>query len=777
MNPLIKVTWEDVPENFTPEKLRRVKTYFQEKYKAKNVQIVTKTLSNVKNTKLNSLEVSDNILDNQYQKTLMKDFINENNINIKWELVDRLDNRVNSQIDKLNENKVRYNKWFIKKVEFSNFLSFGDNNTIDFTNLDGITVIESTPKNFGGKSTSSVDLLMYLFFNTTTKTKTNAEIFNKFTDVDEVKVRGEVNIDGNDYVIERKSIRKKTKAGEYNVSSKLEFFKIKEDGTVENLTGEQRRETETFIESAIGTEEDFLSTILTTGYNLEELIESKPTARGQILTKFLGLESLKVKEEYAKEIFNDWSKKLVSNTFNITQLEIDNGSYKESIENSNNQIITLNDLLVQTTERLNDLERQRDKVLSSRNNDIDKDLINTNPTLLQREIETLTSSKISAENLANTIDVTEPSKYYNEDEHNILIKFLNGLRAKQMFTQKEILDKQKLVKQLETGSFCPTCNRALDEIDHSVEIKNIKDAIVGLEKDLSDLISDIEGKETESAEFNTLKTEYDNYEKNKLRKARYELEVGQKQLEIDGKQRRLDNYESNKKKLEDNQKIDAEVIRIKTHIETANADIRMTNTNIDKHNNNISNMIEKIATNEDLIKKIKAEEELMNVFKTYLTIYGKNGISKVILKNMIPLLNDELHRLLVDSCYFILEMNINEKNEVEFIMIDTETRVAKPLNSGSGYERTIASLAIRSVLTKISSLPKPNIVVMDEVFGKVADENLELVGEFFKKIKNYFEHIFVISHNTLIRNWSDNLIMIKKEENISSIDYISTKIS
>jgi DNA repair exonuclease SbcCD ATPase subunit len=777
MNPLIKVTWEDVPENFTPEKLRRVKTYFQEKYKAKNVQIVTKTLSNVKNTKLNSLEVSDNILDNQYQKTLMKDFINENNINIKWELVDRLDNRVNSQIDKLNENKVRYNKWFIKKVEFSNFLSFGDNNTIDFTNLDGITVIESTPKNFGGKSTSSVDLLMYLFFNTTTKTKTNAEIFNKFADVDEVKVRGEVNIDGNDYVIERKSIRKKTKAGEYNVSSKLEFFKIKEDGTVENLTGEQRRETETFIESAIGTEEDFLSTILTTGYNLEELIESKPTARGQILTKFLGLESLKVKEEYAKEIFNDWSKKLVSNTFNITQLEIDNGSYKESIENSNNQIITLNDLLVQTTERLNDLERQRDNVLSSRNNDIDKDLINTNPTLLQREIETLTSSKISAENLANTIDVTEPSKYYNEDEHNILIKFLNGLRAKQMFTQKEILDKQKLVKQLETGSFCPTCNRALDEIDHSVEIKNIKDAIVGLEKDLSDLISDIEGKETESAEFNTLKTEYDNYEKNKLRKARYELEVGQKQLEIDGKQRRLDNYESNKKKLEDNQKIDAEVIRIKTHIETANADIRMTNTNIDKHNNNISNMIEKIATNEDLIKKIKAEEELMNVFKTYLTIYGKNGISKVILKNMIPLLNDELHRLLVDSCYFILEMNINEKNEVEFIMIDTETRVAKPLNSGSGYERTIASLAIRSVLTKISSLPKPNIVVMDEVFGKVADENLELVGEFFKKIKNYFEHIFVISHNTLIRNWSDNLIMIKKEENISSIDYISTKIS
>ena len=66
---------------------------------------------------------------------------------------------------------------------------------------------------------------------------------------------------------------------------------------------------------------------------------------------------------------------------------------------------------------------------------------------------------------------------------------------------------------------------------------------------------------------------------------------------------------------------------------------------------------------------------------------------------------------------------------------------------------------------------------MDEVFGKIADENLEMVGEFFKKIKTYFDHIFVISHNTLIRNWSDNLLMVKKEDNVSSVDYITPKIS
>jgi phosphohistidine phosphatase SixA len=52
-----------------------------------------------------------------------------------------------------------------------------------------------------------------------------------------------------------------------------------------------------------------------------------------------------------------------------------------------------------------------------------------------------------------------------------------------------------------------------------------------------------------------------------------------------------------------------------------------------------------------------------------------------------------------------------------------------------------------------------------------------MVGEFFKKIKNYFEHIFVISHNPLIRNWSDNMIMITKEDNVSSIEEIKTKIN
>jgi hypothetical protein len=150
-NPFIRVDWEDYPENITQERVKRMKAYFQKKYNSTDVKIIVKTLSNTSNTKLKSLEVSDNILDPQYQKTLIKDFMEENKIGVKWELIDRLDNKVNGEIDKSRQDKVRFNKWYIEKVEFSNFLSYGDNNEIDFSGLEGITAVESFPKNFGGK--------------------------------------------------------------------------------------------------------------------------------------------------------------------------------------------------------------------------------------------------------------------------------------------------------------------------------------------------------------------------------------------------------------------------------------------------------------------------------------------------------------------------------------------------------------------------------------------------------------------------------------------------
>ena len=777
-DPFIKVEWEDSPENLTHERIKRVKEYFKKKYNTNHVNVITKVALTTSNAKLKSLDVSENILDPIYQKNLMKDFIEENGIDIKWELIERLDNRVNGDIDKSRENKVRYNKWFIRKIEFSNFLSFGDNNVINFDELGGITTVESNPKNFGGKTNATVDLFLYLFFNSTTKGKTALEIFNEYrTDCNEVNVKGYLVIDDTEYIIERKVVRKKSKLGVFSAKGSLEFYKIDGAGEEINLAGEQRRETEVFITEAIGTEEDFMSTILTTGRNLEDLVDAKPTARGAVLTRFLGLESLKMKETVCKEIYSEWSKKLVSNTYNITQLETDNEECETSITESKGQIAKLGVDVTNFEQKLKELGEKRDKVLLSKNKDVDQDLINTNPTRLKAEIDELKTKQTTAQTTAKGILVKEPSTYYSEDDHAVKTKQITDLTISGGGVHGEITRNENLVHQLETGKFCPTCKQELKGVDHSNEIKETKELIVKLKETLANNEKIMTGLKEEEAVFSVLKKEYDSYEREKLRKEKLELEIERFQMDIDKSQKKLDNYDSNKNKLEENQKIDRELVILKTQIDTTSADISQSKIFIERHEANIITRTEKIKTNGDLIKKIKTEEELIGTFKIYMTIFGKNGITKVIMKNMIQLLNQELHRVLSDSAEFQLELNINEKNELEFLKIDNETRVVKKLESGSGYEKTVASLALRSVLTKVSSLPKPNIVVMDEIFGKIADENLELVGELFKKIKNYFEHIVVISHNQLIRNWSDNLIVVKKDDNVSAIESITMKIS
>ena len=183
----------------------------------------------------------------------------------------------------------------------------------------------------------------------------------------------------------------------------------------------------------------------------------------------------------------------------------------------------------------------------------------------------------------------------------------------------------------------------------------------------------------------------------------------------------------------------------------------------------IKSLNEKIIKNNEYIVTITQEFEKERIYKIYSEIFGKNGISKIIMKTMMPLINSELQRLLQDSSYFRLEIRISDKNEVEFWMIDNSTGVEKLMVSGSGYERTIASLAIRAVLSKVCSLPKPNVIVFDEVFGKISNDNLEMVYEFFVKIKTYFDKILIITHNPMLSQWSDGVIKIEKTDNVSKV--------
>jgi DNA repair exonuclease SbcCD ATPase subunit len=763
-NPYIQVVWEDFPENFTQEKIKSVKQYFQKKYNSNTVNIITKT--KVSDDVTSNVDISFNLLDENYQIKLIDEFLKvKGNEGFKDEVLS-LNTFVDNQLKSSEDEVTPFKKWFIKNIEFSNFLSYGDNQKIDFEKCNGITIIESNPPNFGGKTVLSVDLLLFLFFNETTKTSKAEEIFNRFTEKNKVLVKGEIVIDGDEYIITRVIERKLSKKGEWNVKTELDFFKKLSDGSIINFTGEQRRETESFIKKSIGTKEDFLMTILTTASNLEELIDSKPTARGQVLSRFMGLDYLKRKEEIGKLKYSEFSKSMLSNVYNSEQLKSDIETYKERIQEVNETLTTLNNDLIVIQNRIIDGQNYRDKLLRDKFTDIDLEISNLIPTKVQEEINGLDFEKSQLIEKINSIKVIEPSEFYHEDKHDEVkeqIKTLTKEITEINFTIKTI---EELKKSVNGGIKCDHCGielmnaeitqRKINELDGYITQKNEKD---GLMNDLSD----------KELSFVNLKKEFDEYEKNKLIKEKYEITLESVELKITGLKDKLKKYFEIQDKIAKNNEIDSNIIKANLLMDKLEREKTSLTSNISTNQNTIQNLNDKISNNLNLIEKITKESYQEKIYKIYLDIFGKNGISKMIMKTMMPLINSELQRLLEDSSHFRLEVRINEKNEVEFVMIDNNTQVEKDMSSGSGFERTIASLALRSVLSKICSLPKPNVIVFDETFGKVSNENLEMVGEFFSKIKEYFEKIFVITHNPLVSNWADSVVKIKKENNISYV--------
>ena len=764
-NPTIQVVWEDNQENFTQDKIKSVKYYFQKKYNTTNVNVLTKVKTKNEDTQ-QTIDVSLNVTDSNYQIDLLKGFLESKGYDKSLKEVLDLNKTVEYKMEESDVDITQFKKWYIKNIEFSNFLSYGENQKLDFDRLNGLIVVESNPPNFGGKTVLSVDLLMFLFFNETTKTTKAEEIFNRFTDKNSVVVKGEITIDGEDYIIIRKIERKLSKKGEWNVKTELDFFKKLSDGSLQNFTGEQRRETETFIKNSIGTKEDFLMTILTTATNLEELLESKPTARGQVLSRFMGLEFLKKKEEVAKEIYSDFSKQKLSNIYSSEQLKTDISDYENTIKSLNNQIEDSNKELTNVEEAITKGKSYRDDMLKKKHSNIDQEISRLNPTKVQEEINTIDFEKKGYISKINELKVVEPSEYYHEDKHDEVKEQYNDVYKEVVQIDTEISSINKLKSEVEGGIKCEHCGIEL----MNAAITNAKiaelDGLIMHKTTKTTLMQDLSRKEQS---FVQLKKEFDEYEKNKLVKEKYEISVESCDLKISALKDKLKRWGEIQDKIQENQKIDGQLIKADMRLEELEREKTRINSILSTNKVSIVSYQEKIEKNKTMIEKIQKEEDKEKIYKIYLEAYGKNGVSKTIMKTMMPIINSELQRLMEDSCYFKLEIRINDKNEVEFIMIDNGTGIEKLMTSGSGYEKTIASLALRSVLSKICSLSKPNVIVFDEVFGKISNDNLELVSEFFMKIKDYFEKIFIISHNPMVSQWAESTVKISKENNISKI--------
>jgi exonuclease SbcC len=91
------------------------------------------------------------------------------------------------------------------------------------------------------------------------------------------------------------------------------------------------------------------------------------------------------------------------------------------------------------------------------------------------------------------------------------------------------------------------------------------------------------------------------------------------------------------------------------------------------------------------------------------------------------------------------------------------------IETASGMEKMIASLALRVALTNLSSLPKSDIFILDEGFGPLDDNSMYLCLQLMSLLKSYFRVVLVVTHMAPIKEIADRIIDIKDEGEYSYV--------
>jgi DNA repair exonuclease SbcCD ATPase subunit len=617
-------------------------------------------------------------------------------------------------------------------------------------------------------TTLTIDAIKFLLHGTTTKTDRNEEVFNLYTDKNDLTVRGMIVIEDEEIIIERKMKRSAKKGGGWTVTNKLNYYKLLPDDTEELQNEEDAKQTTKKLRETIGTEKDFEMLVLATEKNLDDLIGLTTTESGKILTRLIGLEILELKEAAVRGMYNEFAKKKKSNLYDVITLGEEITDHKEKIVLGGELKTTLTNILNDTVKTISDLNDENDRLLNSKEN-VDVTIFELNPSKLDSDINDLTAKGVTIKEKCDAIKVKIANigeVDFDEDRHYILTKDLNQKVTDKAVKSGEVTRLKNVVTGLIAGGICQSCNRKLDDVDNTEHIAKHELDIEKLNNEIFIIDGEFKIIENEIGVLTKTKTLVDEKNRLELDKDRAEVEMDSLRNSILSKRNDLKKYNLNLEAIELNRKIDSEVAKVKTDIKVAEVTKSETMTKLGRVTSDIEINTTSIETKEKLIETIKKEEEVDKIYKIYIDLVGKKGISKLVLRSVLPIINSEVQRLLEDVCDFDVEIYMDDKNEVQFLMVKDDT--TKRLKAGSGFEKTAASLALRCVLGKMSTLPMPNFITFDEVLGKVAPDNLEKLKILFDKIKDMYEIVFFITHNDLVRDWSSNILTIIKENNVSS---------
>ena len=777
----INLHWNVSPYDYNKEKEKSIIAKLSKKYNLpkERIKVIPEFLmidDEGKEISLNA-DVIQNVQDPQFQIKLFESYLKTKNIaNYDFDLIKKIDADINGKIDYQVYDK--YRRYSIKWIRWSNFLSYGSDNYFDFTNIHGLTSLSG--ENQSGKTTLSIDLIHFLLFGKTEKVATQDKIFNKHLPKEtNVIVEGCITIDGVDYVIKRTLSRPSLdrRSDKSKTTQKVEYYKIigdskeeLEEYDVENQQEENGVQTNKAIKDAIGIESDFDLIMSVTESTLDDLVNKKEADRGRLLSRWIGLLPLEEKDKLAREKFNSEIKPmLLSNRYNeetmlqeIEAFELQKKTLTEEIKKLNKENKTLD-------KEIATLEKNKETLLASKSV-IDNNILKIDITTLNKKIEDSIfngkKKKEEIENISKELSGIGDIEF-SVEEYDTIQAELTKLTGEIAVMRERYKNTEHNIQHLKSSEICPTCGRKLENVDNSAKIKEFtkeleKLAIDGKKK------SELKTKLTTKIEQLKVNREKYNRKSNlTVQKAALEVNVEKLRAEYQEYKATKTEYDKNSEAIDKNNAIDIQIRNNDVFIRDKR-NTKDTNTNIVTRNETeIKNYNRQVEDRREVIKKLKEEEKLVRNWKIYLELVGKDGISKMVLRKTLPIINAKLSKLLNDVCDFDVEVAINQKNDVMFYLI--KDGVYSDLSSGSGFELTASGIALRTVLSELSTIPVSNILTYDEVWGRVAKANYENMKNLIEKVAKQYEAVFLISHSDEVRDWCDCHVSVVKENNISKV--------
>ena len=783
VNPTDKLVFdlEMFQIDFNEQKKESLRKEISEKYGVplKNVEVnfVPVTVDD-KGDKISlASDIITNIQDPKFQQQLFEEYIKTKGIeDVDFDALVNIDKKVNAFVD--FDTYSKYKPYKVKYLKWDNYLSYGKDNYFDFTKLKGLVLLTGQPENTSGKTTLAIDLLRFALFGKAEKSPTLDSVFNTYLeDETEVKVEAGIEIDGVDYVIRRTITRPslKKRTAKSKAKQKVEYFKLLNGSyeEIENCEGESGTQTNNIIKETVGNIDDFDLVISATAYTLGNLLRMGQTDKGKLFSRWLGLLSIEEKDQIAKDLWKKESQKLISNTYNKATLESEVNDMKIVIENDNKLIIASQEKMNVANENIEKLNKQKIEIIKNRKQ-IKEDLIKADVATIENKTRYLNNElatnrakmSVKKERYMQIKDVVFDVGLYNkkkEEQRTIDIEQAE-LRTKIANIKEDI----KRINNLLEKKMCPTCGHEIDILEQNgfiekdkQQIKELTDKGVANKTKLDVIfkeIAEMEQKQLEENELNRLKPEM----------SAIKVQIDNIKLQLVELSRQKEEIETNKENIRYNNEIDNKIrlvdesIRVETNIKEQQ--IR----EIQNYKNEITFYTKEIENRGKIIVKLTEEEKIVRDWKIYQELIGKNGIIKIVLKRALPILNNEISRLIDGLCDFEVILSIDNNNKICIDLVRDGVKMDLGV-AASGWEGTVSSLALRFALSNICSLPRPNFSVWDEILSGVSSENVENIFNLFRRINHYYDFIIHICHDNSLSEYHDATIMVEKKNNISHI--------